>query len=280
MSATCRTNPLQQLLGKSDQNSRFQGPQAGSASQQFRQDYNGGSSEAAERHFFNHRENQNGFLNLQHPAPMLPPMGSVRKEHFKEDWVQQFSAVSVKDPLEFCRDYQDSYKNYESRQFAPHNQYRGLANGDRHINMYRPTIDGHFGTLARKEDQLVNSIAFDKEFNNLEKELLGGDKSFDNFEVYDNDDNYNDSEAYRLDDEQIEFQKIANDIVDSCASISKSPSPVSSKLSGSKFMGLMRGISEGSITLKKGNESATGFHSPQNGETVGNEYFPVLDRTH
>lgn len=263
MSAACGTNPLQLFIGKDEQNQRFRGSQVGPSTQNFRNSDARQVKNTAEQQFFESRESHNGFLGLQQPAPMVP-INTMNKGYESESWIQQFSSVNIDDPMEFSKEYRDLYANYESKSSFQQQRY------PQHLNMYRQSLTG-FGSYTKVQEN--NLSQFDREFQELENELQRNEDAED-YETQRN------SQSNVFDDEQVEFQKIANSIVDSCSTISNSPSPVSSKLSGSKFMTLMRGISEGSITLKKDNERTTELQSPINGELVGNEYFPVLDEMH
>lgn len=146
--------------------------------------------------------------------------------------------MRIDDPLEFSSDYKKMYSAYERP--SPIMRLPLTANSRQNYNFI--PRDSH--------------DVFTPEFEAVEKELEESEPA----------------SRTNLDSEQKEFQKIANEIVESCSS--------SPKLSSSKFMGLMKGIGEGSVTLNKQHSPlATELHSPLTGQRVGNEYFPVMDHT-
>lgn len=277
MSASCHTNPLQQLVSKGDQARTRSFASSFSHESAIRQQQQQQQHLSAENFFLNNDSSHvgmgNRFLQVQHATQLSPLEG--KESNVGNSWLNQFSAMKVEDPLEFSREYKNLYSNYESQ------QQRTPMSPTLQRTMYHQPMNSYFNTAERstfqtRSDSAVMDTYFNTEFDTLEKELeeSSEDRARDL------------STTHNLDNEQLEFQQIANGIVDSFSSVSKSPSPVSSKLSGSKFMGLMRGISEGSITLKKRNDHdeegqrATELHSPITGELVGNEYFPVFDNVH
>lgn len=284
MSASCHTNPLQQLIAKGDQAhtrsfaSNFSHESATRQQQQHL---------SAENFFLNndssHVSMGNRFLQVQH-ATQLSPLES-KESNVGNSWLNQFSSMKVEDPLEFSKEYKNLYSNYESQ------QQRTPMSPALQRTMYHQPMNSYFNAAERstfqtRSDNAVMDTYFNTEFDTLEKELE--ESSEDRVRDLSRRSSNTRTTTHNLDNEQLEFQQIANGIVDSFSSVSNSnsPSPVSSKLSGSKFMGLMRGISEGSITLKKRNDHdeegqrATELHSPITGELVGNEYFPVFDNVH
>lgn len=87
-----------------------------------------------------------------------------------------------------------------------------------------------------------------------------------------------------LDDEQAKFQQAASEIYARLSPGPQTPPEMEAKLhnpklQNSKFLGLMRRISDGVVTLQNDQNSQkyTQLYSPTTGEVVGNEYFPVVD---
>lgn len=284
MSAACQTNPLQQLIAKGDQvhTRSFASSFSHESSRQQQQQQ---QQHVSAEHFFLNNDSPhlnigNRFLQVQQSTQLAP--SESRGSNVDNSWLNQFSSMKVEDPSEFSKEYKSLYANYESQ------QQRSPMSATLQRTMYHQPMNSYFNVAERsalqtRSDNAVTDTYFNTEFDTLERELeespedCVGDLSRRSSNSR--------TTTYNLDNEQLEFQQIANSIVDSC-SVSNSPSPVSSKLSGSKFMGLMRGISDGSITLKKRNDHddenqrATEFHSPITGELVGNEYFPVFDNVH
>lgn len=164
-------------------------------------------------------------------------------------WLSQFHSMKIEDPLEFPQDYKKMYSAYDRQ--TPMIRFPMTA--------CRPSYNHPPRDVSKEQGPRECKDVFTSEFEALEREL----------EEVEN------KRMPAFDQEQVEFQKIANDIVESCSS-----GQPATKLRSSKFMGLMKGISEGSVTLnKEESENATELHSPYTGQRVGNEYFPVEDHT-
>lgn len=217
-----------------------------------------------------------------------------------DEWLNQFSSMKVHDPLEFSNDYKRLYESYirnstmgtptparsrqpiqqqQQQQTNTHVNYRPLLSRD-HQSGYFPSyrtaqpIASQWTTnapLSAPEFETTNGQGsidsyFDLEFNNVENELQKQETESTSQE--------------QMNFEQVEFQKHAKDIVRSCTpDVPASPdlttsSQLHSKFASSKFMGLMRKVSDGVVTIKKTERE---LFTPETGEVVGNEYFPVLD---
>ncbi|CAL9734756.1 peroxisomal protein Pex21p [Monosporozyma servazzii] len=301
MSDSCHVNPLQQLNSKNNLQLHNQhhntfnhtSPHAGSFS-----GYN-----AKETAFMN--QGQNGLLHHQQ-GPLSPPLnGSSRQlghtlshnTDVSDEWLNQFSSMKVHDPLEFSNDYKKLYENYarngtigtptpacspqpiQQQQVNTHINHRPLLSRDNQSGYFpsfrttQPTAS-QWNTTAPLSAPELNSTNghgnidsyFDLEFDNVENEL----------QQQENGSTIQD----QMNMEQVEFQKHAQDIVRSCTpDIPASPdhtdsSQLRSKFASSKFIGLMRKVSDGVVTIKKTERE---LFTPETGEVVGNEYFPVLD---
>lgn len=214
---------------------------------------------------------------LNQPSP-LTFIGQNNTED-SSNWVPQFSSMRIDDPLEFSSEYKRLYSNYESQQRQNSSrQHFPFPNC-----MVRKTSCAYppQKTLRQQRqgnrDNSTNAFKFDAEFQNLEKEIQ---------EVR-YEPTINQDEKW-LDQDQLELQRIATDIVKCCTPPPSSTFPTStlssveSKLSESKFLQLMRDISTGDVTLKKkadGN-SASELFSSNNGELVGNRHICVQDEIH
>lgn len=268
--STCQVNPLTQFVNKGEQHHGFIHRLAHQNSNQHQLQVN-----APEEAFLCGKEisTSNRFMSgtRQVPAPMtaavpiIPAVKQQQEQHYQLEpkireqqalhqnsvntgWILQFHSMSIEDPLEFSQEYKRMYSSYE-RSTAPTLRFP--------MTSHRPNCGAIPGNLTKQEVSTKDEDRFTAEFEALENEL-------------------EDVENRRpiFDQEQEEFQKIASEIVDSC-----SPSP-SKKLRNSKFIGLMKDIGEGSVTLnKQDSQHANELHSPHTGQRVGNEYFPIENST-
>lgn len=219
-----------------------------------------------EHTFLNGQKNDgfagNRFLEVQQPCPV----GSV--ESTSSAWLNQFTSMKLEDPLEFDSEYKRLYAGYQSQQQQQqqHQTRQNVAHVSpalhRSVYQHRP--------VTRSPVVSVVDAHFEKEFEALERELQDNAEELEQAA----------GEEVPVDYEQFQFQKIAGDIVDSCSSKSNSPSPVSAKLSGSKFMSLMRDISGGFVTLSKDSSMRANELRAQDGRVIGNEFMPVMDHVH
>lgn len=276
MSASCQANPLQQFLNKGDRahahsHARGSGLNSGFASSPQQHP-------SMEQAFLNEQHTHapvgNRFLQVQQPSPLLP------SESTSSAWLNQFSTMKLEDPLEFSKDYQDLYANYESQQMQQTRQRVSNMSPTLQRTIYRQPMGSYFN-VPRSEISIaatpMTDAYFHDEFETLEREL---EEASDEIVEGSSEKISSSVSSFSFDHEQLEFQKIASSIVDSCSSVSNSPSPVSSKLSGSKFMSLMRGISEGSVSLNRNNDAHSTEFRSSTGEIIGNEFSPVMDHTH
>ncbi|CAI4063318.1 hypothetical protein N7582_002382 [Saccharomyces uvarum] len=203
------------------------------------------------------------------------------KNHEEESssWVPQFSSMEINDPLEFSSEYKKLYSGYESqqRQNVSRQQFPITSSMVRKTASNLPSRNMFRQHRQENRNSSTDAFKFDAEFQNLENEIqevryepiLQEDESW-------------------LDQDQLELQRIATDIVKCCtpplssASSTSTVSSIDSKLSESKFIQLMRGISSGDVTLKKeaNGDSTSELFSPSNGELVGNGHIPVENQSH
>lgn len=205
----------------------------------------------------------------------------------QDSWLNQFSSMKVEDPLEFGKEYKNLYKGYESRTGQGQNSHPAMNQSFVPRTMYSPanlmTQQMTKSISVTTENNRSNDSYFDNAFDSLERELQ---EELQESLVQDNS---LEEPQFSLDHEQLKFQQAAKDIYVCLSNTSSALSTsaevsasVSNKLSRSKFMGLMRRISDGDVTVKKNDEESDGYtelFSPTTGETIGNEYFPVMDKT-
>lgn len=264
MSASCQVNPLHQFVSKGDS---AQGRGFGFSAQQ-----RPSEQQQSADHSFLHEQGEalrggNMFSVVNQPSS-LPPL-EASSASATGSWVNQFSSMKLEDPLSFDSDYRKHYANYESQQLQETRQRLSNMSPTLMRTMYHQPVNSYFRSAPVEGQSLAHTSdsRFEEEFQSLEAELQKETLS-------------SQDENVAFDEEQVEFQRIAGEIVESCSRTSHSPSPVSSKLYSSKFMTLMRNVSEGSVTLSRGNSTHSAeFHS-SDGEVIGNEFSPVADHVH
>lgn len=256
---SCQINPLQQFVAKGDQIDNLEfGRRFAQQDRHTQQQLRAGP---VEHSFLNGQQSEsllgNRFMEVQQPTPVVPT------ENGSSAWLNQFSGMKLEDPLEFDNEYKRLYAGYQSQQ--SHTIPRNVAriSPSLHRSIYRQPQ----APVLRKPVTSSADGHFEKAFEALERELQ------------EDADEMMEEDGF-VDNEQYEFRRIASDIVDSCSSNSGSPSPVSSKLSGSKFMSLMRGISGGLVTLNKNSGVRANELCAPDGTVIGNRYTPVNDHVH
>ncbi|AAS51769.1 ADL151Wp [Eremothecium gossypii ATCC 10895] len=208
------------------------------------------------------RASQNRFMAVLEPQRELGGR-MARGDGLQADWVRQFSSMQVEDPLAFSAEYQRAYAGYEQRQ-AARPAARVLGYGG---SMFMPTMPQQqlqqqvapqqTAQAALQEAELERYL--EREFDVLEGELAPPEVP----EAL---------SAPLLDHEQLGFQESAKAIY---ATLS---APIhKDKFGASKFMGLMRQVSTGDVTLSKSESGYTGLHMTAGGEAVGAEYRAVTD---
>lgn len=292
MSESCRINPLEQLGSKtnplfSSQN-RTHFPNQSTNSDTISQ------YESKESIFFNQGQQSLPFAQPQQPiSPTLSKTTTITdRDSLSDEWLTQFSSMKVHDPLEFSNDYKRWYekytlggKNITRREIEKPQINKSINNGAGYRPLltkgyqsgYIPVRRTQTTTFHRTVTTPLSAPAtgehsidsyFDLEFINLENELQNEQT------------NSGSKTSSSMNFEQIAFQKAATDIVKTCSlDIPSSPerttrSQLQSKFASSKFMGLMRKVSDGVVTVK---DTKKELFTPETNEVVGNEYFPVLD---
>ncbi|EDO19213.1 hypothetical protein Kpol_1050p71 [Vanderwaltozyma polyspora DSM 70294] len=278
MSSVCQSNPLQQFARKGEQATGRWRLNEG------RVQNRGGESiqNSVENEFLRNDEslsirggNQPHNMFGRAPAQMGHSSGVVEKE----SWLNEFSKIAIKDPLEFSDRYKQLYSNYETRQTVTsmHNQgyYQPMSNMNLHVQQNWSMMEGQINQSMNSQetahiDQAHNDLDMylEKEFNDIELELQELDE-------------HSHSEFASGVQEQQKFKEIATDIVDTCITNNKN-STMTSKLAKSKFMGLMMQISDGEVTLKidehpDANTNAKELYSTKTGKTVGNDFHDIQD---
>ncbi|CCK72425.1 Pex21p KNAG_0K00570 [Huiozyma naganishii CBS 8797] len=298
MPESCRVNPIQRFISKRDNVSVSSLPTLISSSHVHS---SSSSSRSLERTFLQGHvpslvTRQPLISDNKYSPPYVPDEASrsntIGSSH-SETWINQFSAMKVEDPLEASLEYKRLYKNYE----------RQMGNGYRRFNSSSPdlkpqfvspvgqriqksrllkrggtvplsgsraspygTIQTHSTTTHTPTDALLEA-----EFNTLEQELMEQDLATPETRETSN-------PAFT--GEQRELQEIASSIVDACSpplTPLARDSPVQSKLASSKFMGLMKRVSDGDVTVKPAQRE---LFTPGTGDRVGSEYFQVGNGQH
>ncbi|CAI2014302.1 hypothetical protein SEUBUCD650_0G04830 [Saccharomyces eubayanus] len=280
MSDACRTNPINQIIQKG--HSIHNGSLIPSKPTRFIH------REPTAHHIDKGPHAETSFL---HRASNMKSVDDVAfqnrpsltsfENHIEESssWIPQFSSMEINDPLEFSSEYKNLYSNYEShqRQNSSRQQFPITSSMVRKTASHLPSRNMFRQQRQENRNSSTDAFKFDAEFQNLENEI----QEVRYEPIIQEDESW-------LDQDQLELQKIATDIVKCCtpplssASSTSTVSSIDSKLSESKFIQLMRGISSGDVTLKKeaNGHSASELFSPSNGELVGNEHIPVENQSH
>ncbi|SCU99414.1 LADA_0H19614g1_1 [Lachancea dasiensis] len=222
------------------------------------------------------------------PVPGQPLVGKRATSSLHAgDWSDEFSRMKIHDPLSFTSEYQQLYASYEksqhsrspdvSRQYPPTLQQ---FPSQRSTLMQRAPLSAQHThqTSSGTSDNVLEAEYFDREFDELEREM----SSDMHDDIEDPDVDEQGQSILELTAEQLKFQQAASEIHQRLSPGPQTPPALESKFQKSKFLGLMRGISDGVVTLKGADDDAnkyTQLFSPTSGELVGNEYFPVADAT-
>lgn len=292
---SCQTNPLQNFVSTTSKqvgssyvphlNNLQHTPSTSSQNREQAFLDQGGSSS-----FQPNINNSNNLGQYSQPLSIIPDD--------TESWLPQLNSMQINDPLEFNNEYKKFYSNYEkqtgvnssslsdyNQTFVPstyvsHNNNNNNSSTSTNLHMPKPKLVHSTQSfhLHQSQRQMQSPVSLPPHIENT-KEL---DSYFDlEFKTVEDELNktINDQVMNDNDEEQLEFQRLASGIVESCTPV-RTPgtpgTPVGNKLSSSKFIGLMKRISDGVVTMK---ENKTELFSPENGEIVGNEYFPIQDKT-
>ncbi|SCU94357.1 LAFA_0F21352g1_1 [Lachancea sp. 'fantastica'] len=283
--SACQPSALARLVSKTDQ--------FPAATKAFTQNpnfhSNASRSRPQEKAGFDSNGRPNRFLEPPSGSHVIQGIPPPQAQHIGQDtqsWADQFSRMQLHDPLSFTNEYQQLYKQYETSQQPPQPQqqpqhYQPLASANtpfalqQPIPVYRPTLAQEqafyastSGASTQSDITTLEKNMFAQEFDKLESELGEEPASF--------------TESASLSHEQLKFQQAASEINNRFSPGTETPPQLESKFQNSKFMGLIRNISDGVVTLKtddRNNQKYTHLFSPSTGELVGNEYFPVSDAT-
>ncbi|AET37816.1 Pex21p Ecym_2059 [Eremothecium cymbalariae DBVPG len=186
------------------------------------------------------------------------------------EWIQQFHGMKLNDSTEFQRDYKQMYADYEQQQ---HKQREFAVNSSESMFLPAQGVGMSFVQQQLQLRQEQHQQHRQQEFEQLETFL---EKEFESLESeLQQQQSVDTVDPEQLDDAQREFQETAKSVYSTLSSEEHQK-----RFQGSKFLGLMRKISDGDVTLRKQvNSTYTGLYAPVSGITVGNEYWPVEDET-
>ncbi|CCC67283.1 hypothetical protein NCAS_0A07250 [Naumovozyma castellii] len=262
-SSSCSTNPVGQFLSPKNNTLLSTHRPIVSRKTQVSDHYNTNDASPHETTFMN-RNNQDYSVNRPHLLPAQSQQGIA------EDWASQFSSMQIKDPLEFSQEYKRLYSSYESSQ--PQRQVPPMSMNVAHQPLPQPSMFVPSPLRQQRNgDGMDIDSYFDLQFQSVEKEL----------EIENNANAGTARNDNVLDEEQLQLQKTARDIVESCSTPSSisSNSSVNAKFAESKFIGLMRKISDGVVTLKKINGDKNVDQSQQAPSVGNNEFYSTVDES-
>ncbi|CDO94771.1 unnamed protein product [Kluyveromyces dobzhanskii CBS 2104] len=185
-------------------------------------------------------------------------------------WIDQFANMQVRDRTEFSAEYKSMYSQYEARGAYSTGAPAMNVPRSQMLDRQRPVMMGHQLATHQAHAQThahTISTRLDEQFAELERQVHDEEQNQDEDYL---------KETSPLDDDQLQLKEAAQSIY---TTLSDTTASNKSKFSNSKFLGLMRNISDGVITLKKNpdHDTYTELYSPSTGETFGEEYFPVQD---
>lgn len=299
MPAVCQSNPLQQFAQKGDQaRGRWQASGVAASKESHQQEnqrpvqcsslestfLNGNST-----HVINQGSIGSGFSQLRGSRSDYPltswPSGLTNVTEESDSWLKQFSNIGIKDPLEFSDSYKRLYFQYEGSQQQPQeSQYQQYVNpcaATKNHFMSQPLLnhrfENGFNAYPRQEihkaqynEKMELDSYFNTEFQDLENELNTTERFYSTRNSI--------PEEYIFDEPAV-FKDIASDIVKNCLDNDKK-GLITTKLANSKFMSLMRRISDGEVSIRNDTDTKLTereLYLTTTGETVGNEYYPIQD---
>lgn len=136
-----------------------------------------------------------------------------------DDWINEFSSMKVRDPLEFSDSYKSLYKQYEMGNHSRSQQTIG------HMNTI--PITPRLTRITSNANSIQSEMAIQREFDILEKEQSEEEKEV-------------------RQKEQLEFQESAQNFVNICE-----VSDSKEKLKQSKFFKLMQKVGNGTATVQE-----------------------------
>lgn len=249
----CQNNPLQNLSNKTNSLHGLR-PNHGILQNQQQSEL----KNSLEQNFLSDSSTQGNKL-----ITVVQPIKLRSQRELNASWLDEFKSMKVDDPLEFSQTYKQMYSNYEVKQYL----------GNKHLS--RP-LYAHMNTPSIHMTNQCNIIETKEmddilrnEFNKIENELIDEEMLTD--------------QVSHMNSDQVEFQKAAKTICSTVSENCKSSEKIRSKFSNSSFIGLMRRISDGDVTLK--NESSDSenceyidLYSQKSGEIVGHKYLIVDEK--
>lgn len=297
MSDSCHVNPLQQLNGKQPSVFNTRIGRNNTAANGHPVQYNGANN--IEQTFLNQnvgmKSHDDSFGQQVNSPALMNPIMSDNNVISNDNWVNQFATMQMKDPLEFSDAYKKYYEQY-SRSSTVGNTVTNIVGNksipNNNTSMSQPilrpqlnrNIQSHFSMQANAKIPLTpvaNSAPIIDTGNNLNSNELNS--YFDlQFKAVEEEIN----EIAVLNEEQIQFQKAAQGILNTLSPkdveielttsamdyASDEKSMLRDKLTNSKFMGLMKRVSGGVVTMKENNKE---LYTPKDNKLEGNEYFPI-----
>lgn len=294
--SVCQTNPLNTLVSKSS-GYRFGAPQDLQPGQS-RQD---GRVSQLDRQFagFTQDSMAAGAAAAAVGAPSVVPVGSragapgpgLQSQGQGQGhaggpdaaWIDQFAKMQVRDRAAFSDEYKRMYSQYESRgisrdplaqasRFANLNT-SGSNNMNMSVSMAVPRPLAAAATARQLDEQLEDQLD-----EQLDEQLEAQFAEIERQEQQQQQQQQQEQQQQQLalDQDQLQLKEAAQSIY---TTLSSNSTPNNAKFSNSKFLGLMRNISDGVVTIKKDREQDkyTELYSPSTGETFGEEYFPIQD---
>ncbi|KAL2707633.1 Peroxisomal membrane protein PEX21 [Kluyveromyces marxianus] len=282
--SVCQTNPLNTLVSKSGY--RFGAPQDLQPGQS-RQD---GRVSQLDRQFVGFTQDSMAVGAAAVGAPSVVPVGSragasgpgpqsQNQGHAggpDAAWIDQFAKMQVRDRAAFSDEYKRMYSQYESRGVSrdPLAQASRFANLNNSSNMNMNVSMAVPRPLAAATAQHLDEQLEDQLEDQLDEQLEAQFAEIERQEQQQQ--QQQQQQQLALDQDQLQLKEAAQSIY---TTLSSNSTPNNAKFSNSKFLGLMRNISDGVVTIKKDREQDkyTELYSPSTGETFGEEYFPIQD---
>lgn len=296
---SCNVNPLQRFanLTNNDNNARI-GQYGNGDLITGSSDAINARNESTERSFFNGGSVMNtnvapSYIPLDQGTSMTNNNNIHNFSHMhtsNNDNVElalpDLSKVQIHDPLEFSDEYKKFYGSYQANneqsnnrpsiqrfpQFGMDRPFLQTSASEPMIRQFRDIhntagINGNCASgMHFQQPDNAQIHVIDHELDIFEQELSSEPSVVVRTQS---------QPQSAFDGEQIHFKEVAASIVQVVTpDTTRSSSPVSNKLNGSKFMQLMKKVSAGSVTLRRDSPE---LFTPETDEVVGNEYFPVHD---
>ncbi|KAH3899120.1 uncharacterized protein SCODWIG_02054 [Saccharomycodes ludwigii] len=222
----------------------------------------------------------NPFMNHSNISANVPPSNTAAIKN-NDNWLFQFQQMSVIDPVECSDNYKSLYAQYEGKSLNNTTTTRENFNAGNNIMMMQK-YQNYANTIAPTTKTAYDSV--NEDFSVVDAELesmmaLQPDQSV----------------IGEVDQDQLLFKNAAVSIVNitnTDSNISNTNSQFSTdttaKFKRSKFLGLMRRISDEDVTLKRhnceqssnntNNAKYDSLYSSELNECVGDEYITIPDK--